>query len=124
MNPLDDVFAGYSPTGSSASGVASYSSPTDYMNQAGMNAGNFTSFNSPGMSDEKRKEMLAKMLSNLGGKGGYSAQTSLEMVNAQPNFQQVAQQAPIQDVSQASTNPYILFGDDEKKKLAQALRES
>jgi len=124
MNPLDDVFAGYSPTGSSASGVASYTGPNDYMSQAGMNTGNFTSFNKPGMSDEKRKEMLAKMLSSLGGKGGYSAQTSLEMVNAQPNFQQVAQQAPIQEQGYANTNPYILFGDDEKKRLAQALRES
>jgi hypothetical protein len=122
MNAYDDVFAGYSPTGSSASGVASYSSPTDYMTQAGMNPG--TNFSKPGMSDEKRKAMLASMLSNLGGKGGYAQQSPLEMVNAQPTYQQVAQQAPIQDVSQASTNPYILFGDDEKKKLAQALRES
>lgn len=124
MNPLDDVFAGYSPTGSSASGIASYSSPADYMNQAGMNAGNFTSFTSPANSDEKRKALLASMLSNLGGKGGYSAQTPMQTINAQPNFQQVTQQAPIQDAQPSSDNPYILFGDEEKKKLAQALRNS
>jgi len=69
--------------------------------------------------------MLAQSLRGMGGMGRQQVpQTQIEMIKEQPDFIQVAQQAPIQEQGYANSNPYILFGNEDKMKLAQALRNS
>jgi len=143
-----DVWAGWSPSGSSASGSPSTLSPSssnpaaytdpyaaqDVMQQArdtSIATGEAGAWNNPANSSGAsgagkglfNRQMLAQSLRGLGNMGGQKPQQPpLEIYEEQPDFLQVAQAAPIQEQGYASANPYILFGNEDKMKLAQALR--
>lgn len=144
---VGDVWSGWSPSGSSAGGnlstlSPSSSNPADYtdpyaaqdvMQQArdtSVASGEAGAWDNPAVSSGAKggmfnKQMLARSLMNMGGgKGQMQQQPPLEIIKSQPAFLQQTQAIPIQDSGYTNNNPYILFGDEEKKKLAQALRNS
>lgn len=123
-----DVWAGWSPTGSSAgNGLNSGYTPEQQASLDKLIATQSDKYPMDGKATAGlgKKQLMAQALRGMGSMGGQQPQqTQIEIIKEQPDFQQVAQQAPIQEQGYANTNPYILFGDDEKKRLAQALRES
>lgn len=126
-----DVYSGWSPTGSSASGSASTLSPSssnpaayndpyaaqDVMQQArdtsaasgSSSAWDTGSAQNGGGLSAFQKQLMAKSLMNMGGKGQTQKQPDLEIYKGQDPFVKADDVQPIQD-------------EDEKLKLAMALR--
>jgi hypothetical protein len=69
------------------------------------------------------RQMLSQALKGMGG-GQNQQQPLIEIIKEQPAFLKQDPALPIQDAGYPSDNPYILFGDDSNKKLANALRNS
>jgi len=107
---------GFGLNAASPTGIAGTQSAAG-LGQAGSTGSSGSMFN---------KQMLAQSLRGLGNMGGQQQQQQppLEIYEGQPDFLQTAQALPIQDQGYASSNPYILFGEEDKMKLAQALRNS
>jgi hypothetical protein len=129
-----DVYGGWSPSGSSPSGSPSTLSPSSsnpaayndpYAAQDVMQQGRDTSVASgeagawdnpsapssggSGLSSFQ-KQLMAKSLMNMGGKGGYQKPEDLKIIKAQNPFAQMGEQLPIQDKK------------DEASILAEILR--
>jgi len=136
-----DVFAGWSPTGSSANGSALTLSPSssnpaaytdpyaaqDVMQQArdtSVASGEASAWDNPSPSSGAsgsmfNRQMLSQALKGMGGGGQKQQQPQLEIIKSQPAFMQQTQgYLPIQSEMPEKPNYYGI----DQFQLAQALR--
>jgi hypothetical protein len=76
------------------------------------------------LSSLGKNQLLSQALKGMGGGQKQQQQPLIQIIPEQPAFMQAPNTLPIQDTSQASGNPYIVFGNQNNNALASALRNS